>query len=83
MLENGDDLVSRIHRDAIQAVPLPPPVTRPTIQYTQLTSTAKPDDRLYFEWDTYCWEIARRIAEGREGKWVLIKGETVVGFYEG
>jgi hypothetical protein len=34
------------------------------------------------EWDFYRREAARLLAEGHEGKWVLIKGEEVLGFFD-
>ena len=42
---------------------------------------AKPGDDFFLEWNTYRREVGRLLAEGHEGKWVLIKGETVVGLY--
>jgi hypothetical protein len=34
------------------------------------------------EWDTYRREVGRLLAEGHEGKWVLIEGDTVSGIFE-
>jgi hypothetical protein len=82
MQETGDELVYRMHREAIERFrdqPLPE-VKRPTVHYTQL-SEAKPDDVLCREWNTYRREVGGWLAEGCEGKWVLIKDETVVGFF--
>jgi hypothetical protein len=83
MPETGDELVYRMHREAaehLRGQPLPE-VRRPTIHYTELPN-AKPGDTLYHEWTTYCREVGRWLAEGHEGKWVLIKGETVLGLYD-
>jgi hypothetical protein len=80
MPETGDDLVYRMHREAAEHCrnqPLPD-VKRPTIPYMQLPE-AKPDDVLFLEWTTYRREVGRWLAEGHEGQWVLIKGETVLG----
>src|SRR5262249_1779766 len=72
-----------MHREAVERFrnrPLPE-VKRPTIPYTQLAE-AQPGDRLYLEWNTYRREVGRWLAEGQEGRWVLIKGETVVGVFD-
>lgn len=34
------------------------------------------------EWNHYRREVGRLLAEGQEGKWVLIKGETIVGIWD-
>jgi hypothetical protein len=41
-----------------------------------------PDDPLKTEWDLFCRERPRLLAEGHEGHWVLIKGEELVGVYD-
>ncbi len=33
-------------------------------------------------WETYSHEVGRLIAEGHEGKFVLIKNETIIGIYD-
>jgi hypothetical protein len=81
MAETVDELIRRMHREAVERLPPPPEVKRPTVHYTQL-SEAKPGDPLYLEWNTYRREVALWLAEGQKGKWVLIKGETVVGLYD-
>jgi hypothetical protein len=61
---------------AAQRLPEPP-----TIHFTQL-----PEDttggRTATEWNYYRREVARLLAEGHEGKWVLIKGEEIVGIWD-
>jgi hypothetical protein len=52
-----------------------------TIHFSELKS-ARPDDPLGLEWNLYLREVGRLIAEGHEGKHVLIKGETIVGFFD-
>jgi hypothetical protein len=51
------------------------------IHYTQLPP-APPDNVLAAENATYRREVGRLLAEGYEGKHVLIKGDTIVGIYD-
>src|SRR5438270_39537 len=53
----------------------------PTIHYTELPPPG-PNDPLELEWNTYRREVARLLAEGQEGRHVLIKGEEIVGIYD-
>jgi hypothetical protein len=52
-----------------------------TIHYTELRP-AEPNDPIGVEWDTYRREVGRLIAEGHEGKFVLIKGNAILGIYD-
>jgi hypothetical protein len=60
--------------------PAPRVVKRPTIHYTELTDLP-PDNPLYTEWKTYRHELPRLLAEGHEGKFILIKGTSIIGLY--
>lgn len=40
-----------------------------------------PDSPLFTEWDFYRRTVGRLLAEGHEGKWLLIKGEAIVGIW--
>jgi hypothetical protein len=55
--------------------------TRPTIHWTEL-----PEDTtggvLAVEWNTYRREVGRLLAEGHENRWVLIKGEIIIGIWD-
>jgi hypothetical protein len=53
---------------------------RPTIHYTEL-GPMEPG-LLVEEWDTYRREVGRLLAEGYEGRFVLIKGQTIIGIYD-
>src|SRR5262249_21248051 len=53
----------------------------PTIDYTELPG-AKSDSPLYGEWNYYRREVARLLAEGHEGRFVLIKGEAIIGIWD-
>ena len=57
------------------------PQDRSTIHYSELPE-AQPDSPLRAEWELYRREVGRWLAEGHEGKWVLIKGEEVIGIYD-
>ena len=83
MEDEGRELVEKIHREAWEALRKagpPPACPEPKIHYTEL-SADKPDSPLYHEWETYRREVGRLLAEGNEHRWVLIKGEQVVGHW--
>ena len=52
-----------------------------TVHYTELPES-NPASPLCREWGFYRREVGRLLAEGREGKFVLIHGETVLGFFD-
>jgi hypothetical protein len=86
MKDEGKDLVQRLveqerQRLAGQApVPLPAP-DPPGIHHTQL---AKDDsgEPLAREWNVYRLKVGRLLAEGHEGRHVLIKDEDVLGIFD-
>ena len=83
MDESVRKLVEAIHREAVEASrgqPLPP-VEPPTIHYTELPE-GRPGEPLALEWNTYRREVGRLLAEGQEGKFVLIKEETIIGLFD-
>ncbi len=51
------------------------------IHYTELPDEA-PDSPLFTEWNLYRREVGRLIAEGHQGKWLLIKGDEIIGIWE-
>ena len=53
----------------------------PTIPYTALAA-APPDSPIATEWNFYRRQVGRLLAEGNQGKWVLIKGERIVGIWD-
>jgi hypothetical protein len=61
-------------------VPLPPR-ERPTIHYTELTADTS-GGPIAREWNFYRREVGRLLAEGHEGRWVLIKGEEIIGIWD-
>jgi hypothetical protein len=56
-------------------------MTGRTIHYTELPAP-QPGSALEAESNTYRREAARLLAEGLEGKHVLIKGNTIIGIYD-
>jgi hypothetical protein len=53
----------------------------PTIPYTALAE-APPDSPIAVEWNFYRRQVGRPLAEGNQGKWVLIKGERIFGIWD-
>lgn len=84
MTEDGHDLVARVHREAWeryrQQPPSPPPEP-PTIHYTELPP-AEPGEELGEEWETYRREVGRLLADGNEGRYILIKGKEIIGIWQ-
>ncbi len=77
------ELIARLHREEIERLPhqpLPPTPERPTIHYTELPED-KSGDSPARDWNFYRREIARLLAQGHEGKWVLIKNEKIIGMW--
>lgn len=60
--------------------PLPPPEW-PSIHWTELKAV-EPGSRIATEWNFYLTQVGRLLAEGHEGKWVLVKGEQIIGIYD-
>ncbi len=55
--------------------------TRPTIHWTELPEDTRGDAHAA-EWNFYRREVGRLLAEGHEGRWLLIKGEEIVGIWD-
>lgn len=51
------------------------------IHYTQLPELF-PEDDLFHEWIAYRRELPRLIAEGNEGRFVLLKGDAIIGIFD-
>jgi hypothetical protein len=75
--------VEQVERERMLQDPPPPrpPPERPTIHYTELPEDTR-DDQIARDWNFYRREVGRLLAEGHEGKWVLIKGEEIVGIWD-
>ena len=72
-----------VNEERKRIVPRPPapPAERPTIHYTELGDlpAGSPCET---EWNFYRKEVGRLLAEGHEGRWVLIVGEEIIGIWE-
>jgi len=62
----------------VQALPPHEPLA---IHYTELPS-ARADSPLASEWNLYRREAGCLLAEGHENRWVLIKGEEIIGIWD-
>jgi hypothetical protein len=51
------------------------------IHYTQLPRFTD-GGPLTVEWDFYLREVSSLLAEGHEGRWVLIKDEEIIGIFD-
>jgi hypothetical protein len=57
------------------------PETGRTIHYTEMPAPP-PDSPIYREWQTFRRELPRLLAEGHEGKWMLIEGEEMIALFD-
>ena len=75
-------LTASNHRDAgNNHLAACPPLSEPRgVHYTELPP-AKPDEVFYQEWNTYRHEVGRLLAEGLEGRYVVIEGTEVIGIF--
>jgi hypothetical protein len=87
MQEVSEDLARRLHEKENEQLRQGgpscsfPPRDVPTIPYTALAE-APPDSPIAVEWNFYRRQVGRLLAEGNHGKWVLIKGERIVGIWD-
>src|SRR5438093_812767 len=82
-IPEGPELIRRLQeqeRKQLRDMPQLPPVGPATIHHTQLADPIR-GSPIAAEWDYYRREVGRLLAEGHEGKWVLIKGEQIVGIW--
>lgn len=61
--------------------PRPVPLYGPHIHFTELPAAA-PGEPLAEEWNCFRNEVGRLLAEGHEGRWVLIVGDKTVGIWD-
>jgi hypothetical protein len=87
MQETAEELSRRLQEKEIEQIrqgvpprPLLPP-DLPTIPYTALAE-APPDSPIATEWNFYRRIVGRLLEEGREGQWLLIKHEEIVGIWD-
>jgi hypothetical protein len=41
-----------------------------------------PGSQIETEWNLFRRELPRLLAEGHEGRWILIKGEEIIGLFD-
>jgi hypothetical protein len=82
--EEGRTQVEQNHRKASEQRPIPvgpAPGTPRGVHHTELRE-AEPGEPLAEEWNTYRQEVGRLLAEGLEGRHLLIKGTEIIGIYD-
>jgi hypothetical protein len=57
-----------------------PKIDYPTLHNTELLPS-QPGSVLGVEWELYRREVGRLLAEGNEGKHIVIKGDQIIGLY--
>jgi hypothetical protein len=75
-----DSLPGEAGEDSRRDPPLPPGPPR-GVHYTELLEV-QPGQALAEEWNTYRREVGRLLAEGQDGRHVLIKGGEIVGIFD-
>jgi hypothetical protein len=69
-------------RARLEASALPEVPSEPMgIHYSELPLDDS-NEQLAQEWNVYCRSVGRLLAEGWEGRYVLIKGEEIIGLYD-
>jgi hypothetical protein len=87
MQESLKDLKARMIREAFEAVmydpplPPPPPPQWTSVHFSELKENRSSDPTAE-GWNVYVREVARLIAEGNEGKWVVIAEGRLIGVYD-
>ncbi|VTU01594.1 unnamed protein product [Gemmataceae bacterium] len=64
-----------------QPVATQAPVWPTTIHWSELQE-APANSPIRVEWDFYRREAGRQLAEGHEGRWLLVKGEEIIGIWD-
>jgi hypothetical protein len=78
------ELIERLHRENTKSPRQGRPSSprpRQTIHYTELVEDTS-DTPAARDWNRYRREVGRLLAQGHEGKWVLIKGGEIVGIWD-
>ena len=84
MPEDVVELYERLMREVAEGKsprPLAAPKPLPTIHHTELKEDLS-DGPLARPWNVYVREVGKLLADGHEGKWVLIADEEIVGVFE-
>src|SRR5438132_12957508 len=83
MKELAEDVVRLLRQQEAERLRIePPPMPeRPTLHYTELPA-GMPDSPIAAEWDLYRREVGRLLAEGHQGRWLLIAQQEIVGLWD-
>jgi hypothetical protein len=83
MSDFGREFTERIFRETCmsQRPPRAHCMREPGIHYTDLPE-AQRDEPFCNEWNTYRENVGGLLAEGREGLYVLIKANNIIGVYD-
>lgn len=88
MNDKGRELILQMVREEMERLKNepPPPVRQPpapliSIHYTQLKENPS-NYAATTGWNVYVREVVRLIAEGNEGKWVVIAEGRIIGVYD-
>ena len=88
MNETGRDLVLRMVREEMERLKRepPPPAPSPPAPLITIPHTELKERPLRYAadagWNVYVREVGRLIAEGNEGKWVVIAESRILGVYD-
>lgn len=80
MSESLDWLVAS-ERDRLFAVSAPCPAQSDTIKYSELPKERAADDAAR-NWNYYLSEASRLLAEGHEGRWLIVHEGAIVGIWD-
>jgi hypothetical protein len=47
-----------------------------------LPTDLKSGELFHPEWNTFCRELTRLLAEGNEGRWAVMRGDEIVGVWD-
>jgi hypothetical protein len=83
MNENGREGAEQIQRQAGEPHAVPPLTScQPrTLAYTDLPD-GRADSPITNEWNFYRREVGDLLANGHENRWVLIKGQEIIGIWD-
>ena len=84
MKDEVNELVQRLRQEELAHLSPAAPAAhpeQPTVHYTDLPEDTSGDSSAR-EWNFYRREVGRLLAEGQQGKWVLIKGEAIIGVWD-
>ena len=84
MNQTAAELICRREQEALES-PRSTPATLPTptatLHHTELPA-ALPGSPIAEDWEIYRREVGRLLAEGQEGRWLLIANREIVGLWD-